>query len=1027
MTRFAIRHPVAVAMAAIALISTGAVSLSRLPVDLMPSIDFPSISVVTAYTDVAPEEMESLITRPIEQSVATIEGVSELDARSSEGRSQVSLRFPWGSSLDTAMNDVRANVERVRGRLPEDADVPVVYKFDISATPVMYLSLEGDRPPKEMRAFAEEVVQVRLEQVTGVARVDVRGGQRREYQVELDAGKLTEMRIGPTMVIDALARENQDVPGGDVLEGGRELLVRNPGRFTGEDDIKAVVVAWRTGAPVTVGDVARVRDSYEEPRSYVRANGQAGIRLAVAKQAGANTVQVAKDARRALERLEADYPDVRVRVIVDSSTYISDSVRNVQIGVGVGAILAVMVLLLFLRDLRSTLVVAVSIPISVMATFTLMDLAGHTLNLITFGGLALGLGMLVDGAIVILENIVRYRERGLSPFAAAARGAEEVRAPVIAGTVTTLAVFVPVLFLEGFARVFFGALAMVVSFALLCALAVALTLVPVLAARLPSPRPRDEQPAWSRLSAAVLEGIEVIYDRLLGGALSHPWLTVLVALLLLGGAVLLSGSVGRELMPMGDEGVVSISGKMPVGTPLESTLDVCRQVEGIVLDEVPELEDLLSVAGAGGWWSSSGANSFRLQLRLAADRTRSSEEVAVSLREPLGQIPDLRPRIRATEGFWLFRYLRGGGERLEVEIRGHDLAEADRLTGEVMAVMEETEGVTDVRASREDGLPELRMAVDREKAQAMGLSSAAVRETVRTYVLGTEATRVLRGGEEYAVRVRLPESDRRQVDQLADLPVVSPSGEVAYLGRLVSFAREEGPLAIDRKDQTRVVTVSAGFEGAALGDIVGRLRPRLQAIPRDDAFDVVVAGESEEQKGTFAQMGVGLLLALALVYMVMAAQFESLRHPLVIMGSVPFAFVGAVLALWLTGTTFNVYSYLGLIVLAGIVVNNAIVMVDLVNRLRREEGLDRREALLTGARQRLRPILMTTLTTVLALLPVAIGTGQGGELQAPLARVVVGGLLVSTAVSLLLVPVLYQALGGRIEAAPDLRDTVLDD
>jgi len=1026
LTRFAIRHPVAVAMAAIALISTGAVSVSRLPVDLMPAIDFPSISVVTSYTDVAPEEMESLITRPIEQSVATIEGVSELEARSSEGRSQVSLRFPWGSSLDTAMNDVRANVERVRGRLPEDADVPVVYKFDISATPVMYLSLEGDRPPKEMRAFAEEVVQVRLEQVTGVARVDVRGGQRREYQVELDAGKLTEMRIGPTMVIEALARENQDVPGGDVLEGGRELLVRNPGRFTGEEDIKRVVVAWRNGAPVTVGDLARVRDGFEEPRSYVRANGRAGIRLAVAKQAGANTVQVADNAKRAIERIEADYPDVRLRVIVDSSTYISDSVRNVEIGVGVGAVLAVFVLLLFLRDLRSTLVVAVSIPISVMATFTLMDLAGHTLNLITFGGLALGLGMLVDGAIVILENIVRHRERGLTPFEAAARGTDEVRAPVIAGTVTTLAVFVPVLFVEGFARVFFGALAVVVSFALLCALAVALTLVPVLAARLPTPRTREEQPAWARASGALMDGIESVYARLLAGSLSHPWLTVLIALLLLGGAFALSRGIGRELMPMGDEGVVSVSGKMPVGTPLESTLETLRQAEDIVLTEVPELEDLLSVAGAGGWWSSAGANSFRLQLRLADDRTRSSEQVAADLRAPMAKIPDLRPRIRATEGFWLFRYLRGGGERLEVEIRGHDLDEADRLTAAVMGVMNETQGVTDVRASREDGLPVLRMTVDRDKAQAMGLTSAAVRETVQTYVLGTEATRVLKGGEEYAVRVRLPESDRRRVDQLPALPVVSPSGEVAFLGRLVSLDQEEGPLAIQRKDQMRVVTVSAGFEGGSLSEVIERLRPALQEVPRADGFDVVIAGESEQQKGTFAQMGVGLLLALALVYMVMAAQFESLRHPLVIMGSVPFAGVGAILALLITGTTFNVYSYLGLIVLAGIVVNNAIVMVDLVNRLRREQGLDRRAALLTGARRRLRPILMTTLTTVLALLPVAIGVGEGGELQAPLARVVVGGLLVSTGVSLLLVPVLYQALGGRVEPDPDLTATFPD-
>lgn len=1012
-TRFAIRHPVAVAMAAIALVSTGAVSLTRLPVDLMPSIDFPSISVVTSYGDVAPEEMESLITRPIEQAVATIDGVNELESTSSEGTSRVSLRFPWGTPLDTALNDVRANVERAKARLPDDADIPVVYKFDISATPIMYMALAGDRPPKEMRAFAEEVVQVRLEQVPGIARVDVRGGQRREYQVELDAGKLTEMHIGPDAVIDALRRENVDVPGGDVLEGGRELLVRNPGRFQGVDDLQRVVVAWRAGTAVTVGDLARVRDGYEEPRSYVRANRRPGIRLAVAKQAGVNTVSVAAGAHRAVERLEADYPDIRLRTIVDTSIYIRNAIRNVEIGVGLGALLAVAVLLLFLRDLRSTLVVALCIPISVMATFTLMDLTANTLNLITFGGLALGLGMLVDGAIVILENIVRHREAGMGPLEAAERGAREVQSAVITGTVTTLAVFVPVLFIEGFSKVFFGALAMVVSFSLLCALAVALTLVPVLAARLPQPRPLAQQPGWSQALARGMGVLEAHYQRWLRRALDHPWITSAVALLLLAGAVALTPTIGRELMPLGDEGVVSVRGEMPVGTPLETTHEVAQQVEDIIHAQVPEMKDLMMVAGQRGWWSTSGGRAFSMSVRLRDGPRRSSEEIAQALRGPLSRFPDLRCRVQASEGFWLFRILRGGGERLEVEIRGHDLEESGRLTREVVRVMKKTPGVTEVRASRETGNPELLIEVDREKARAAGMTAAQVRETVRTYVMGTESTRVLRGGQEYRVLVRLREADRRDVEQLAGLPVISPTGEVAFLGSLVTFERREGPLAIERKDQTRVATVSGSHEDASLGEVVERLRPRLQAIERAEGFDIVVAGEAEEQKSTFQQMGLGLLLALALVYMVMAAQFESLRHPLVVMGAIPFAAVGAIAALLITGTTFNVYSYLGLIVLAGVVVNNAIVLVDVVNRVRREEGQPLRQGLMIGAGRRLRPILMTTATTVLALLPVAIGTGRGAELQAPLARVVVGGLLVSTAVSLIVVPVLYQALGGK--------------
>ena len=1005
-------------MAFIAVVVLGAVSLSRLSIDLLPQIDFPSISVFTTYEGVGPEEIETLITRPVEEAVATVQGIDRVESFSAEGRSRVALRFAWGTPLDTALNDVRAAIERLRDDLPEEAETPVVFKFDLSSFPILYLTLSGDMEPWRLRRLAEDVIKYRLERVEGVATADVRGGREREIHVELDGSRLSALGITADEVSTALRRENVNVPAGDVRDRGQEVIVRTLGEFRNLEQMGTVVVALRKGRPVRVRDLAEIRDGLEEPSNLVSVDGRPGIRIAISKLSNANTVEVADRVRREVEAINREMPQIELRARFDSSEYIRESIENVEQGVLGGAGLAVLVLLLFLRSLRATAVVAVAIPIAVVGTFALMYLGGFTLNMISFGGLALGTGMLVDNAIVILENIERHRRAGVAPKTAAVRGAAEVSTAIVASTITTLCIFVPVIFVEGFAGIFFRQMAFVVSFALLCSLAVALTLVPSLAARLGSTAAKEKGlAAWL---GRRFEALEDGYGALLSRALRWPKLVLALAVALLVASVVLAREVGMELVPVGDESEVRVSAELSVGTPLERTAEVMRQIDDIIEEQVPEQNAVMWVAGPSGFWSSSGGNAASMRISLVSPdkRDRSSAAVATALRQPLSTIPGLKARSSPGQGFWLFRLLRGGDERLQVDVRGYDLSTGSKLADRVATLMKTVEGVVDVDTDRRDGAREAVVDVDADRAADLGLSVGQVAQTVSTYVLGSAATQYRDSGDEFRVLVRLREADRRRVDQLEELPLITPTGHRIALQSVAKISRREGPIVIRRLNQQRIVSVTANLEDRDLGSVVEDLRPKLAKLrgagdqPSEvpNGFSVGLGGEVEEQGETFSQLLIGLLLALALVYMVMASLFESLLHPLVMMASVPFGAIGVVVTLLATDTTFNVYSFLGAIVLIGVVVNNAIVLLDYVNLLRRDQGVAMIEAVVEAGRRRLRPILMTTLTTSLALVPVALGLREGGEMQAPLARVVVGGLLSSTLITLLLVPVLYTSV-----------------
>lgn len=1014
-SRLAIRRPVTTTMFFLTVVLFGVVSFLRLPIDLMPDITYPAITVRTSYPHVGPEEIEQLITEPIEETISSIQGVEKIRSTSSEGSGSVRVSFVWGTDLDDAANDIRARVDRVRGRLPEDADTPVIYKFDLSAFPVLFLGVSGRLDPVEMRDLVEHQVKYRIERAPGVAAVDVRGGLRREIHVDLDRRKLTALDLSLDAILASLRSENLNLPAGLVDDGDLEVLVRTKGEFETLEEIRNTVVQVRDGVPILLKDLGTVEDSYEEVTQIVRLDGVPGLRMYVNKQSGSNTVQVVDGVLAEVERINQDMPQIKVFPTLNTSDYIKRAIANVRNAALCGATLAAVILFLFLRNFRGTLIIAVAIPISITATFGLMHFSGFTLNIMTFGGLALGVGMLVDSAIVVLENIFRHTESGRASREAAVQGTDEVSTAIVASTLTTLVVFLPVVFVRGMAGVTFKQLAAVVAFALFCALVVALTLIPVLGSRfLRSTGESGRTGRHSGGSRSFMSLVEREYVLLLRTALRFRAVVLILAGVLLGVSIWLTQRVGVEFMPKADESEVRVSGEMAVGTRLEVLDATFQEIEGIVRKAVPEAKTIYSRVGGGGWRSRGGhTGEVRVTLVPVSERNRSSADVTRALRPLVARIPGTIMRVREGQGLFLFRILAGGEEDAEVQVRGYDLNVARQLALRVQEEMEQVEGITDVRISREEGQPEEIVRIDRAKAAALGLTVSGIAHDIETSLSGTSSTLFREGGDEYKILVRVKESDRLSVNDVLDMTVTSQGGRSVVLKNVVSLQRREGPVRVEREDQERIITVSGNIADRDLGSVMQDVQARIDAIPKPEDFEIVPSGEYEEQQKAFGELLFGLCIAIVLVYMVMASQFESLRDPFVVMFSIPLATIGVVLTLIITNTTFNIQAFIGCIMLAGIVVNNAIILVDYTNLMRRRDGLPLMEAIEEGARRRLRPILMTTLTTAVGLSPLALGLGEGGEVQAPMARVVIGGLLSSSLITLVVIPTLYSVFYRR--------------
>ncbi|MBN2687261.1 MAG: efflux RND transporter permease subunit, partial [Deltaproteobacteria bacterium] len=888
-----------------------------------------------------------------------------------------------------------------------------LFKFDIANFPVLIFGASGNLTPLQMRKLIDDQVKYRIERVPGVASLDVWGGYEREIQVNLDAARIKAMGLPLDLILSRIKEGNLNLPAGTIDRGNLEVTMRTSGQYSNLDQLADTVIIIRDGASIKLRDIARIDNTWKKISRIIWVNGKPGVRLGVTKQSGSNTVDVAKKVLEEVRVINRDIPQIHITPIIDTSDYIQNSITNVGTMAIYGGILAILVLLFFLRNLVSTLIIATAIPISIIATFALMYFGGLTLNIMTLGGLALGIGMLVDNAIVVLENIYRHRESGEAPEDATIKGSSEVTSAIIASTLTTLAVFLPLVFIRGMSGIMFKQLAMVVSFALLCALMVAITLIPMMSAKLlrvgvhnSGASPMDK---LYRLSSRFFTGMEDRYKEILHLALDHRKLVVIGTFVLLLASLALIPLVGVEFMPTTDEGEVRIDAEMKVGTRLEVLTEKFRLIEELVKREVPEAKNTVTSIGGSGW-RSGGSHAGRMQIALKPreERSRSSEQIAADLRPILSNIPGTTIRTRAGQGLFLLRIFSGGDtERVQIEIRGFDLETADALAESVKTLVENVDGVTDARVSRESGSPEEIVFVDRLKAADLKLTVSQIANMLQTVISGTKAGSYREGGDEYDIRVKIEEAEKLGLREILDLTLVGSEGEPVVLRNVVKVEPRSGPVRIERKDQARILTVSANTSGRDMGSILDDIRERLRSIPVPRDFSIVFGGDYEEQQKAFRELLLSFILALILVYMVMASLYESLRYPLVVMFSVPFAAIGVILILFLSNTTFNVQSYIGCIMLGGIVVNNAILLVDHINLLRRRDNLPLREAIEEAGRRRLRPILMTAMTTILAMVPLAIGLGEGGEVQAPLARAVIGGLISSTLITLLMVPSVY--------------------
>lgn len=1013
--KFSVNRPVFTTMLTLIIVLLGTFSLTRLKTDLLPDIELPTLTIQTEYEGASPEVMEQLVTRIIEEIVATVPGVEDMTSQSSEGSSTVRVRFAWGSDLDVLAQDVRSLLENEINELPDDVVRPRIRKFDVATFPVVILGISSNLDPVELTELVDQQVRYRFGRLAGVAQVDMWGEYKREIRVELIPERVKALGLPLNQVLQAIRNANLDLPTGKIEQGRYEVTLRAPAEYVSLDQIRNTVIYQREGAAVTLDQLARVRDTYEKKRRMVRVNGERGLRVAIRKQADANTVEVAQAIISEIDKINRTFPQIHIIPVINQGNFIERSIANVARSVLYGGGLSILVLLFFLRNIRSTFIISLAIPISVIATFAMIYFGGFTLNLMTLGGLALGVGMMVDSSVVVLENIFRRRMENNEPAVGAAiDGASEVGPAIIASTITTLVIFLPLVFVRGVAGLLFKELAFVIVFSLICSLLVSLSLLPMLSSRLlKAPDQLDNRRfSWMKKmisrSEALFRELDNRYRDLIRWVLRHRWSTILFAFSLFGLSLLLVPLIGSEYLPPSDEGEVRVTGEMEIGTRLDLLDRQAHKLEELVYPAVPETLSSVINVGSSGWRPGDAAKTeIRLALNPAAQRSRSNVEIADDLRRRLkNKIPGMTVRTRAPQGQFLLGRILGGEEGLTVEIRGFDLQTMDLLAQHADRMLKQIAGITDTEISQKAGIPQQEIRIDRDKVADMGLSVRDVTEALETAVAGSKAGEFRREGNSYRIFVRLLDAEKRSLDEILDLTLSTPGGEQVALRNLVSTRAGRGPIQIDRKDQQRLVSIQANVTGRDIGSIAADVQSMLDRIPRPVGYQLSVGGNFTEQQKAFRELSASLVLALLLVYMVLACQYESLRDPIVVMASVPVAAVGVLIVLFLTGTTFNLQSFIGCIMLGGIVVNNAILLVDQAGQLV-SSGFSVNDAVIEAGRRRLRPILMTSLTTILALLPLAVGVGEGADAQAPLARAVVGGLSGSTLITLILIPAVY--------------------
>jgi len=1077
---FSTRRKVTIAMFTLGILLFGIVSLSRLKINLLPELSYPTLTVRTEYPGAAPAEIENLVTKPIEEALGVVKNVEQVRSISRSGQSDVTLEFAWGTEMDFASIDVREKLDALQ--LPLEVERPVILRFDPTLDPIMryafhideqdandspridFTSLEEeDNSPnisnlKKLRRFADEQIKKELESSGGVASVKISGGLEEEIQVSIDQQRLSHLGISLESVTQILGAENINLSGGKLEEGTQQYLVRTLNQFQDVDQIQNVVVTIQNGTPVYLKDIADISQGYKEREAITRLNGQEAVEIAIYKEGDANTVNVADAVTAKINSFKKNMPEgTGITKVYDQSTFIASAVSEVVNAGIIGGILAIIVLYLFLRNFWATVIISLSIPVSVVATFNLMYGNDITLNIMSLGGIALGIGLLVDNSIVVLENISRHRAMGKSVLKAAQDGAGEVGTAVVASTLTTIAVFFPLVFVQGIAGQLFRDQALTVTFSLLASLLVAVTLIPMLSSLAGREKTKVEEPElreprtrvgrWMRTARLFLfttvptfivgilkktvhaaskgilfvlnpflnafekgyGAIENRYPSMLKWAVERRFIVVSLAFMILLASLMLVPRLGMELIPSMSQGEFKVEFQLPPGTPIEKTDQALRTVQQAA-GNLSDINSSFAVAGSGNKMDANpnqgGENWGELDVVLTSGAGRELEEQTMDeLRNDLQLIPGLQYKF-SRPALFTFK------TPIEIEVSGYDLDKLKKVSDQLARKISSNDRFADVKSTMEQGNPEIQILFDRPKAAALGLQVYEIADLVVSKVRGDVATRYSWRDRKIDILVRAREEDRSSVDKIRNLIINPGSDQPVPLSSVAEVRIATGPSEIRRVSQQRVALVSANLNYGDLATAATEIQQIVNETAIPPGLTARVAGQNEEMANSFQSLIFALSLAVFLVYLVMASQFESLMHPFIILFTIPLALVGVILGLWITGSTISVVVFIGLILLAGIVVNNAIVLIDLINQLR-QKGMDKFKAIVEGGKSRLRPIIMTTLTTTLGLLPLAIGFGDGAELRAPMAITVIFGLVVSTLLTLVVIPAMYAIMDRK--------------
>jgi HAE1 family hydrophobic/amphiphilic exporter-1 len=1016
-----VKKPITTLMLFIAVIVFGLYSVSRLPVDLYPEIEFPAITVLTTYPGASAQDIEINVTEPIEDALNTVDDLKEITSTSRDNLSIVTLEFEFETDLSEAANNVRDAISTVSRTLPDEVDDPVIFKFNTSMFPIQMFAITADESYEGLEKILEEKLINPLNRVDGIGSIQVIGAPQREVAIELDPHRLEAYNMTVEQIGNILAAENMNLPTGNIEMGMIDYPLRVEGEFKSSDFIRDIVIGNINGQAIYLKDVATVRDSIRDMTMDEKINGKNGVRMMVMKQSGANTVNISKELNKRMEVLKNSLPsDVEISVIFDSSEFISGSINNLSTTLMYALIFVVLVVLFFLGRWRATFIIVLTIPISLIVAFIYLQISGNSINIISLSALSIAIGMVVDDAIVVLENITKHIERGSSPREAAIYATNEVWLAVIVTTLTVVAVFFPMTMITGLTGVMFRQLGWIVTITVTTSTLVAITLTPMLSSKLLRLRTKKKTPgrfSYDRLILPWLDRLDTFYEYTLRWSLYHKKVIILGSMGIFVLSILLATNLQSEFMPQSDEGRFTIAVELKSGTRVDQSIEIARQVDQILWDKFPEIDLIATSAGAddqGGFMSmfmATGSNVINYNVRLVdqKERERSVWDIEEAVRKELSQIPEIIEYTVQSGSSGMM-----GGNNVDVEIYGYDINLTTRLANQLADSIRTIAGAREVSISREDEKPELRVELDREKLAANGLNTASVSTALYNRIEGLTATKYRESGEEYDIVIRFKEEFRNSIQDLENISLQNSLGQFIRLGEIGEVVEYYSPPNIERKRRERLVKVSATPYKISLGVLAEQIQQKINQIELPREVMVEVGGAYEDQQEGFMDLGLLLMLSLVLVYLVMASQFESLKMPFIIMFSIPFAFSGVIFALFITNTTLSIIAGLGAVMLIGIVVKNAIVLVDYIN-LMRDRGFELDEAITQSGRSRLRPVLMTAFTTILGMLPLALSTGDGSEIWSPMGISVIGGLIASTVITMVIVPVIYKMFATRGE------------